>query len=51
MGPCKLLNMTNCALLFLAVKSESDVDLTPGVESKDDAVRKRPTVERTCKGI
>ena len=33
----------------LAVKSEPDVDLAPGVDRKYDAVRKRLTVEKTRK--
>ena len=43
-------NDTKYVLLFIAVKSGSDVDLAPGVESKDDAGGKKQTVERTCKG-
>ena len=42
-------NIKICVLLFLAVKSGSEVDLAPGIERRDNAVRKRPTVERTCK--
>ena len=36
---------------FLAVKSEPDVDLAPGADRRDDAVKKKPIPERTCKGI
>ena len=38
-----------CALLFIAAKS--DVDLAPGVDRRDDAVKEKPILERTCKGI
>ena len=34
--------------LFLAVKSEPEA---PAVDRKDDAVKKKPILERTCKGI
>ena len=53
MGPCNLNyhNETKCALLFIAVESEPDVDLAPEVDSSDDAVKKKPILERTCKGI
>ena len=51
MGPCNVnySNKTKCVLLFLAVESELDVDLAPEVDRKDDAVRKRLTVEKTRK--
>ena len=35
--------------LFLAVKSKPDVDLAAGVNRKDDAVRIKPFLERTCR--
>ena len=33
------------------MKSEADVDLAPEVERRDDAVKKKPILERTCKDI
>ena len=49
---CKpLLNETKCILLLLAVKSEPDVDLAPEVDSSEDAVKEKPILERTRKGI
>ena len=46
----KLLQYKSIGNFFLAVKSGSDVDLTPGVERRDDAEKKkRPTMEKTCK--
>ena len=54
MAPCIVNhhNETKCVLLFLAVESELDVDLAPGVvDRRDDAVKKKPILERACKGI
>ena len=53
MGPCNVNyhNETKCVLLFLALESELDVDLAPEVDRRDDAVKKKPILERTCKGI
>ena len=45
---CRIVNYyskTKCLFLFLAVMAEADV------ERKDNAVRKMPILERTCKGI
>ena len=52
-GPCivNYHNETKCVLLFLAVKSGADVDLAPGVDRRDNAVKKKPILERTCKDI
>ena len=44
-------NETKCVFLFIAVKSEPDVDLAPEVDSSDDAVKEKPILERTRKGI
>ena len=44
-------NETKCVLLFLAVKSEPDVDLAPEVDRRDDTVKKKPILERTCESI
>jgi len=47
MGCCivNYYSKTKCLFLFLAVMAEADV------ERKDNAVRKMPILERTCKGI
>ena len=52
-GPCivNYYNETKCVLLFLAVELEPEVDLAPGVDSRDNAVKKKPILERTRKGI
>ena len=48
---CKPLQWDEMCILFNAVKSELDVDLAPGVDSSDDAVKEKPILERTRKGI
>ena len=49
-GPCivNYYNETKCVLLFLAVKSEPEA---LRVDRTDDAVKKKPILERTCKSI
>ena len=53
MGPCivNYYNETKYILLFLAVELEPEVDLAPGVNNRDNAVKKKPILERTRKGI